>query len=133
MGQQLQISTLLNYLFNDFAVTFIACLFGSILKDGLDTMNKGNKINIKKIIISSLFGTVLLCGIDSYFKVSFNIYILICVLVGMWGFCILKACSNSGIMLVLLKHILGNIKDPVTKALKDTVDEIEDKNSQEPK
>ena len=96
-------------------------------------MNKGNKINIKKIIISSLFGTVLLCGIDSYFKVSFNIYILICVLVGMWGFCILKACSNSGIMLVLLKHILGNIKDPVTKALKDTVDEIEDKNSQEPK
>lgn len=122
---------LLNYLYNDFAVSFVICLCGSIIRDMLNSYKNNTKINIKKIIIYGKFSTILLCAVRAYIDIEFNIYIFICILAGMWSDSIVNFFTNSKIMLFLLNRILKNIDDPISKAVSDATDEISKKESDE--
>ena len=116
---------LLNYLYNDFAVSFVICLCGSLIRDAIDTYKNNTKINIRILTVYSVFSTILLCAIRAYMNMDFNIYIFICILIGMWSNSIVNTFTNSKIVLLLLKKLLKNIKDPVAKAISDTTEEIE--------
>lgn len=117
---------LLNYLYNDFTVSFVICLCGAIIKDVIDTYKNSTKINIRQIILSTIFTTILLCAIRVYITIEFNIYILVCIVAGMWGDSILQAFTNSTIIITILKKILKSINDPLSNVISHTIDELED-------
>lgn len=116
---------LLNYLYNDFAVTFVICLCGAIIKDTMDTYKNINKINIKRVIFSTIFVTILLCAIRVLIDVKFNIYIFICVVAGMWGYIVLDAFSNAKFMLIFLKKIAKGSNSTLGNTISDVLEETE--------
>lgn len=118
---------LLNYLYNDFTVSFVICLSGAIIKDLIDTYKNNTKINIKQIILATIFTTILLCAIKVYIDINFNIYILICIVSGMWGDEILRLFTNSTIVVLILKKVLKLISNPISDLISDTIDDIEKK------
>lgn len=117
------IFNLLNYLYNDFAVSFVICLCGAIIKDVIDTYKNTTKIKIEKIIFSSIFIAVLLCAINGYINIEFNIYIFVCLLTGLWSENIIKIFTSSKIILIFLNKFLSNFADPLFKSISDTIDE----------
>lgn len=118
---------LLNYLYNDFTVSFVICLSGAIIKDLIDTYKNNTRINIKQIILATIFTTILLCAIRVYIDINFNIYILVCIVSGMWGDEILRLFTNSTIVVLILKKVLKLISNPVSDLISETIDDIEKK------
>lgn len=91
----------------------------------------GKKLSPLKILIPSIFNAFLLCAINDYFKVSFQIYMFICFFMGMWSYHIMKAFTNLRFVAIILKAILKAFKDPISKGIIEAVDEIDKIKEQE--
>lgn len=116
---------LLNYMYNDFAITFVMCLCGALIKDVFETYKNTTKINVRNIILTSIFTTIVLCAIRVSIDIQFNVYILVCVVSGMWGDAIVNVFTNSEIMIIFFKKIVKTINNPLSDAIDDTIKELE--------
>lgn len=127
---------LLNYIYNNYAIAFIMCLLGSFIKDAIDGLNNSNTLNIKKIFVSTIFSSFLAGAASDWIKlkISFGGYLFICLIIGMWGFWILKCASNSSIMYIFFKKLFKNLSGPLAKSISDAaneIDNVEKKNKDE--
>lgn len=120
---QLSIALLLDYLYNKFAITFVFSLVGTSIKD-IAVVSKTNtaRFKLKTLVATSTFSTIVLCAIGEYFKVSFSIYALICVLGGMWSNKVLQMATNNKFMSKFLANLLKRISSPITGAISDTLE-----------
>ena len=117
---------LLDYIYH-YTLTFFICLLGGYIKDCYDTIVKDNaKIMISRILISALFGSVVICAIDSFIHVKFSTYVFISLCCGIWGFNILQLVLNSKVVLSTLKNIFKHISNPIAKGISDTITEIKE-------
>ena len=92
MQQNMDFNVLLDFLYNNFAVTFLMCMIGAFIRESMGTVNGSNtdRLSIKKIIASTIFSTFVMCACANYLKISFSIYAAICVFVGMWGYTLVR-------------------------------------------
>ena len=130
--QDISLYILLDYIYH-YTLTFFICLLGAFIRDCYDTIVKDNvKIMISRIMISSLFASVLICAIDSVIKVKFSIYVFLALFCGIWGFNILKLILNSKVVLSTIKNIFKHISSPITKGISDTITEMKEEDKKDP-
>lgn len=135
------VNELLSYLYGSFLITYVLCVIGSLIRDVMNMSKKKSKIHIKSILISSILVTSIICVIGNKYKIDFSIYVLLCLLGGACSGSICNILMNNKLLLILTKVIGKNIKDPVTKIISETVEEIdklesesnENKTEEEPK
>lgn len=135
------VNELLSYLYGSFLITYVLCVIGSLIRDVMNMSKKKSKIHIKSILISSILVTSIICAIGNKYKIDFSIYVLLCLLGGACSGSICNILMNNKLLLILTKVIGKNIKDPVTKIISETVEEIdklesesnENKTEEEPK
>lgn len=126
-------SLLLDYLYNNFAITFVFSLIGVSVGQIARNVSKNNAIKIKRVIASAVFSTVVLCAVNEYFKVSFSIYVLICMIVGIWSDRLLRLVTNSKFMTKFITNLFKKIATPVTTAISETLEESEKEKSDKKK
>lgn len=120
---QISIALLLDYLYNKFAITFVFSLVGvSIRNITIIGKNTTARFKLKSLVATSIFSTVVLCAIGEYFKVSFSVYVLICILGGIWSSKMLQLVTDNKFMSKFLANLLKRISSPVTGALSDTLE-----------
>ena len=130
--QGISLYILLDYIYH-YTLTFFICLLGAFIKDCYDTIVKDNvKIMISRILISSLFGSVVICAVDSFINVKFSIYVFISLFCGIWGFNILQLVLNSKVVLSTIKNIFKNISSPIAKGISDTITEMKEEDKKDP-
>ena len=119
------VNELLSYLYGSFLITYVLCVIGSLIRDVMNMSKKKSKIHIKSILISSILVTSIICAIGNKYKIDFSIYVLLCLLGGACSGSICNILMNNKLLLILTKVIGKNIKDPVTKIISETVEEID--------
>ena len=131
--QYISYAALLDYILNRFLVVFVIVFFGSLVKDIYDTFINLSPISIKRILISSLFGTVVLCAVVESFKLSISAFVLVCFLSGVWSFKILEYMMNWKFVKVLVKNIFKSTKTVIGDAVSETLEDLNDEESSEEK
>lgn len=131
--QYISYAALLDYILNRFLVVFAIVFFGSLVKDIYDTFINLSPISIKRILISSLFGTVVLCAVVENFKFSISAFVLVCFLSGVWSFKILEYMMSWKFVKVLVKNIFKNTKTVIGDAVSETLEDLNDEESSEEK
>ena len=118
------LTVILDYLYR-YALTLVICLLGSFTRDAYDTMKSGTRINMLKIFASSIFSATIICAAIGYFKLSFSVYVFISFFMGIWSFSILEKAFDTKFVSRFATHFFSAIATPVTKALSDTMKDIE--------
>ena len=128
------LSVLLDYLSMYFIIFFV-CFVGSLIRDIFDTISNLNHINLKKIIISVVFISVILKAVLDMVDIPLTMCVLVCFFSGMWSFKLLEIAMNWKVIKTLTKNILINSKDAVCKSVAKTIEELSDdkENSDEKK
>lgn len=130
---QFTINILLEYLYNIFAVTFLMCLIGSIIRETMISINTSTLMSFRKILASSIFSTILMCAVAKYFKVAFEIYIFLCVMAGLWSIKIIYIAMDLKIVKSILRNLFKNYSDPVSNALSGVLEKDEEERIEEKK
>lgn len=125
----LSLTVLLEFLYNKFAFTLGMCAVGSLMRSIYETGKKDKKIafNIKGIIVSTLFSTFLMCACSVYIDLAIEIYILLCVLCGIWGLALMKLVMDENFMVKLLANIGKKVADPIIKGTMETISDASKK------
>lgn len=120
---------LLDYLYNKFAVTFILSLVGASMREVFVTnKNRKNHIKISKLFMSSVLVTVLLCALGELYKFNFSVYVLVCVMCGLWGeFIATKILLNKRVIFNFVINLLKKLGGSFSSAAAETLAE-ENKN-----
>ena len=121
---QFPIDILLEFLYNKFAITFVFCLFGSIIREYWSCINtnsngkKGGKFNLGKVVISAVFSTFLVCAGADYMNKDLHIevYAIISIIVGMWGMVIIRCLMNGKFISTFCANLAKNITNPILKS-----------------
>lgn len=119
------VDMIIDYLINNFMISFVMCLLGSLIKDMFDNMQNSSKLSIKKIFISTIFSSFLAASLVDWLriKISFGAMLLICLLVGMWGFWILKWITKYANVYLLFSNVLKNVNNNIANGVANTMDE----------
>lgn len=117
----ISISSLLDYLYNNFAITFVFSLVGISIREVVRHVNNSEKIRIKQLIASAVFSAILLCAVREYFSLPFSVYALICMIVGMWSKKLVRLAISNKFMTSFATNLFKRIATPVTQALSDTL------------
>ena len=89
---------LLDFFYNRFLISFIICIFGSFSRDICDTMKHHTKINVTKILLTSFFGTILMCMITDMVDISFGTFVFITYVLGLWSFQLFDLITNNKVI-----------------------------------
>lgn len=123
-SEVITVSVLLEYLYNQFAVTFILCLIGAFIRHCVGS--KMQEIRASKMVAFSLFAAVLVCAIREYVDgIPFSIYVTMSILMGMWSVKLLNLFLNEKLVGKFLHNFFKNMTDPISKSLSNTFDEVE--------
>lgn len=117
------INMLLEYLYKKFIVTFILCLIGVFVNKSIKA-SKLENINFKKALASTIVASVLVCFIIDIVDLSFSVYIVVSILVGIWSTTILKLIMDIKFIRSLTINILKMFKIPITNLLSDTLKDM---------
>ena len=121
--EQFTFTLLLDYLYHRFAITFILTIFGAVIKVIMNNVGNRQRISIGKVLASTMFSTILMCAIGEVIPFAFAVYVLVCVVVGMWSMNIITLAMNSKFMTKFISKYLTNIAGPVAKSLSDALDD----------
>lgn len=122
------VDILLEFLYNQFAVTFVFCLVGSIIRDWTRTTTSKDKqskmLDIKRIVTSTVFSTFLMCACAEYIDLPFSVYAITSVFCGMWGLVMVNIAINGKFMTNICKNLVKKLVDPVLQTAVESASEI---------
>ena len=123
---ELNINILLEFLYNRFAITFLFCLAGSWIRAAFRKPKKdeSKKLDIKRVVTSTLFSTFLMCACAEYIELSIGIYAGASVLCGMWGISIIQVVMSENFILVFISNLTKKVADPIVKSTMETVSQV---------
>lgn len=125
---QLTFTLLLDYLYSNFAVTFILSIIGVVIRLVVKNVGAKQRISIGRFVASAVFSTILLCALRNYVDIDFSVYVFLCIVVGMWSPNIVSVVLDSKFMANLLKKYLKGVSEPIAKSLSDA---LEDENKKD--
>lgn len=120
----------------EFATAFAFCAVGSFLRQAFSSVPKSKKINVPKIFISTVFSAILMCAFIKYKELSFELFVLTCVLFGMYSNKLMMILMSEKFGKRFLNNILDRFTDSIFKeAAKDAFNDMENnkKNKQDKK
>lgn len=120
---------LLDYIYHRFAITFILTMLGVVIRIMMSNVKSKKKVSIGKVLASTMFSTILMCAIGELVPFAFTVYVLICVIAGMWSMKIVTLGLDSKFMTTFMSKYLKNIAGPVVKSISDALDEKNENNS----
>lgn len=123
--QDYTIKLLLGYIYNRFALVFLICLLGSFINDLYSTYNSLTKFNIKKILLSSISASIIVCAISEYIYLKFGVYIFFCFVCGLWSYKILEYLTNWNFVSKIFSIILKSMKKEIAIKLANAVNDLE--------
>ena len=82
------------------------------------------------MVASVVVASTIMCVVADNIKISFTIYIVLCMVIGLWAEQILNLIMNTKFMIRLLKKITSSMKDPLVKSISSTIDEMEKEEEQ---
>lgn len=126
---------LLEYIYNRFLVPFILVLLGSVLAEVL-SHRKRTKVNITHLLSNAIIFTIFTAALSTAQKnITFEAYVAICVLVGIfsWKFKLIKLLFDKTLMLSIIGKLLKMCTEPMAKAASITLEEIEKSESSKKK
>ena len=127
--QLVNFTTLLDYLYNRFLISFLICMIVIIIREYTNNSlikKEHSTIPITRILCSSILATVLACALIEYIHMTFSLYIVFCILSGVWSDKILKIITNNMVVKIFFKNFLSLITSKeVSEAMDKTIDEIE--------
>lgn len=132
-GGDLTLALLLDYILNRFLLIFLITLLGSFTHDLYDTYKNLTPISIKRIFISGIFSSMILCAAYEYIKPGFALTILVCFCVGAWSFKLFEALMTWSIVESFLKHLLKKSKTIIGETISETIEELDKKDSKNKK
>ena len=93
---EITFSVLLEFLYNEFAVTFVFCFLGSCIRSISQTkkQDESKSFNVKRIVISTIFSTLLMCTFTEYIDLQFEVYAFASFFCGLWGLQLCKIAMN---------------------------------------
>ena len=130
--EQFTFTLLLDYIYNKFALTFLITILGVVIRTLMSNVSAKQKVSIGKVLASTVFSTILMCAIRELIPFTFTVYVLVCVIVGMWSMKIVSLVMDSKFMTKFISKYLKSIAGPVAKSLSDALDD-EDGNVDEEK
>ena len=71
--EQPTFTLLLDYLYSQFAVTFILSIVGVVIRVTVKTINNKDRVSIGKLIASTMFSTFLMCAVREYIHINFSL------------------------------------------------------------
>lgn len=117
------IDILLEFLYKKFAITFVLCFFGSVMRKLFSSKTKtdpNNKKNlVGEVIISAVFSTFLMCAVADYVNIDlhFEVYAIISILIGIWGLKIITIVVDGKFLINFIKNLAKNAtNNPVIKS-----------------
>lgn len=121
---------LLYYVYNRFAVTYLMCFLGVITGKVLSIFSSNFKklepIGVLQMALQGALVTVIMCALQDFINIeSFNMYVLLCVFIGIWSPTVVKIITNMKILQRFIVNISKRVKDPIIKAIGDTADQLE--------
>ena len=127
---EVTIDVLLEFLYNQFATTFVFCAAGSFIRESITSMPKKNKksklMDTKRIVTSTMFSTFLMCACAEYIDLPFEVYAIVSVFCGMWGLVIVNLAMNVSIITKFASKIVKNITNPIVKSTVESITEVLD-------
>lgn len=101
-----EISTILEYLFQ-FALVYISCFIGTIIRDMITASRIRAKINIPNAALYSLPCAFIMATVFDTIsdKAGFDVLVLACVFIGMWSREVASLLLNNKVALAVVKHI----------------------------
>lgn len=102
----------------DYFFILVFCLIGSIIKDTYNTLtDKEYKIQFKKILISTLFSSIILFSLSDYIlsRMDWKLFILPCFIGGTVGFESIEKLSNLRFWVKFLINKRDAVNDLIQK------------------
>lgn len=124
--EQFTFTLLLDYIYNKFALTFLITILGVVIRTLMSNVSAKQKVSIGKVLASTVFSTILMCAIRELIPFTFTVYVLVCVIVGMWSMKIVSLVMDSKFMTKFISKYLKSIAGPVAKSLSDALDDEND-------
>jgi hypothetical protein len=131
---------LLKFLYNQFISAFIGCLVGTIVREYYESIKISPSKKKKKafnagILIVPMFSAILACGCTVYIKeLRVEVYLLICVLLGVWGKTIIGFIMDRKFLYNFCTNIVKSIANPVVKGIVDSASKtLEEENKEKEK
>lgn len=124
--EQFTFTLLLDYIYNKFALTFLITILGVVIRTLMSNVSAKQKVSIGKVLASTVFSTILMCAIRELIPFTFTVYVLVCVIVGMWSMKIVSLVMDSKFMTKFISKYLTSIAGPVAKSLSDALDDEDD-------
>lgn len=134
----ISITVFLEYIYSKFAVTFILSIIGVSIREMLGNAksksdNKHTRIHLGKVITLTLFSTVVMCAAGDYIHVSFSIYVLLCILFGMWSRALIRIVTDNRFIKTFVVKFIGSISPPAGQSISDALDATEEDQNEERK
>lgn len=123
--EQFTFTLLLDYLYHRFSITFIITMLGVVIRILMSNVNLHQKVSIGKVIASTMFSTVLMCAVSELVPFSFTVYVLVCVIAGMWSMKIVSLGLNSKFMSKVLSRYIKSIAEPIADALEEENNDVD--------
>ena len=124
--EQFTFTLLLDYIYNKFALPFLITILGVVIRTLMSNVSAKQKVSIGKVLASTVFSTILMCAIRELIPFTFTVYVLVCVIVGMWSMKIVNLVMDSKFMTKFISKYLKSIAGPVAKSLSDALDDEDD-------
>ena len=129
------VDILLEFLYNQFAVTFIFCLVGSWIREATRSVTSKDKeskmLSIKRIVTSTMFSTFLMCACAEYIDLPFSVYAIASVFCGMWGLVIVKITMNGKFITKFFASMAKKFTVPLIKSAVESASEIIEEQSKD--
>ena len=122
----ISITVFLEYIYSKFAVTFILSIIGVSIREH-------TRIHLGKVITLTLFSTVVMCAAGDYIHVSFSIYVLLCILFGMWSRALIRIVTDNRFIKTFVVKFIGSISPPAGQSISDALDATEEDQNEERK
>lgn len=122
------VDILLEFLYNHFAVTFIFCLIGSLIRETTRSTTSKDKeskmLDIKRIVTSTVFSTFLMCACVEYIDLPFSVYAITSVFCGMWGLVIINCAMSGKFMSKFINTFAKKITNQLVKNAVESASEV---------
>ena len=122
------VDILLEFLYNQFAVTFIFCLVGSWIREATRSVTSKDKeskmLSIKRIVTSTMFSTFLMCACAEYIDLPFSVYAIVSVFIGMWGLVIINVTMSGKFISKFSTNFAKKLTGPLLKSAVESASEI---------
>lgn len=121
--EQFTFTLLLDYIYHRFAITFILTLLGVVIRVLMSNVNSKQQVGIGKVVASAMFSTILMCAITELVPFAFTVYVLACVLSGMWSMKIVSLGLDSKFMTKIISKYIKNVAGSMGEAISDALDD----------